>query len=420
MRPLSSGFRRFGLVALILVMLSYPAVAWDDRGMRPGVPRVQVLLIIDRQAGVSGTNVTEQKIRRLADAMKGGGLSGDPIVLDSNLSPDAILATVRAMVPGGQGALLIYYFGHGGTDPYRGHLLATSGGNLWSSALIEEARTRAPLVVLLTDACSTGFSAVTATTASAVTGSGAPAAPVGYETTRILSSLFLDHEGVVHINGSTWRSETATGEFGWNNEVDGALFTSALTRTLTESRFDQLDVNRDGIVSWPEVQGPVTALSRSLFDTYKEGFLSGRYQISAVDLERLRGQGTQTPQFFSYGSPAARGLAMYTPSPALDRFFNGAASPPPPSADPLEWKRQYLEASRGDVPLPAPQVSVYAGRAPTPADLPPRGPNGELPYVPPPPDGFFVAAAVAPMPPPGVAVAGPVPRQRPPSDRGWA
>ena len=184
MRPLSSGFRRFGLVALILVMLSYPAVAWDDRGMRPGVPRVQVLLIIDRQAGVSGTNVTEQKIRRLADAMKGGGLSGDPIVLDSNLSPDAILATVRAMVPGGQGALLIYYFGHGGTDPYRGHLLATSGGNLWSSALIEEARTRAPLVVLLTDACSTGFSAVTATTASAVTGSGAPAAPVGYETTR--------------------------------------------------------------------------------------------------------------------------------------------------------------------------------------------------------------------------------------------
>ena len=172
-------------------------------------------------------------------------------------------------------------------------MLTTRGGNLSSPALIEAAqRTRARLVVLLTDACSTGFSAVTATGASPVASFAAPpAVQVGYETSRILSSLFLDHEGIVHVNGSTWRTATASGEFGWNNDADGALFTSALTRTLMESRFEQLDANRDGVVSWSELQGPVTDLSRSLFDSYKDGYLSRHFPIDSVNLDRLRGQG---------------------------------------------------------------------------------------------------------------------------------
>ena len=210
---------------------------------------------------------------------------------------------------GGRGVLLIYYLGHGGTDPYRGHVLGTSGGMLWRSDLIEAARnTKARLVVLLTDACSTGTLSQTTAAGSSASDLGVPhaAAQADPDAARLLKSLFLDHEGVVDVNGSTWHAETASGEFGWNNEVDGAPFTSALTRTVMEGRFEQLDTNRDGIVAWSELQGPVTALSQSLYEKYKADFVGGRWPITSIDLQHLQGQATQTPQFLAtVGSPSA-------------------------------------------------------------------------------------------------------------------
>ena len=61
MRFFASGLRRCGLSALILAMMSCPASARDSRGMSPGLPRVHVLLIIDRQAGVTAPTLPSRR-----------------------------------------------------------------------------------------------------------------------------------------------------------------------------------------------------------------------------------------------------------------------------------------------------------------------------------------------------------------------
>ena len=196
---------------------------------------------------------------------------------------------------------------------------------------------------------------------SVVVPSGVPAGP---DTARVLHSLFLGHRGVVDVNASSWRPEARSGEFAWHNSRDGGLFTLALEHVLKGGRSDQLDSNRDGIVTWSELEASVATVSRSFYDRYKAGFFGGELLIDPVNLQRLQGQATQTPQFFSHGE------AMLDPPqrardgrPAVPVFVVDQARPDPDRAA-VELGRipvvgttpapsdRVAEALRGLIPVP--------------------------------------------------------------------
>ena len=102
--------------------------------------RVQALLIIDRPANIAGMDRTLDRFMSILDAMRDAGIQVEPAMMDSGVSPPAILDRLRRIQLGGQGVLLVYYLGHGATDPLRGHVLGTSGGQMDRSALVDAAR----------------------------------------------------------------------------------------------------------------------------------------------------------------------------------------------------------------------------------------------------------------------------------------
>ena len=113
MQPIPKSVWCVSLVGIVLAVLAPFASAGDPFGL-PASVDVHVLLIIDRQAGVAGTNLTLGNILWLIEQMKGAGINVELDLFDSGVSPDGIKERLRRLNLGGHGALWVYYLGHHG------------------------------------------------------------------------------------------------------------------------------------------------------------------------------------------------------------------------------------------------------------------------------------------------------------------
>jgi len=188
----------------------------------------------------------------------------------AGVTPDGILARVRALEVAPTDAVLLYYAGHGAWAEGGPYLRMGGGKILDRAALVAALRAKGPrLVVLITDCCSTYVGK---------TALYAPPLP----DPSVWRDLFFRHRGLVDLTAAR-RGQVAVGD-----ELLGGVFTRAVAQTLTMTPRAELDRDRDGIVSFAELVPEIVRGTQGTFEMLHPRGLT-------VRAETLRGQ---TPHVF--------------------------------------------------------------------------------------------------------------------------
>lgn len=179
----------------------------------------------------------------------------------AEVTPDGILARVRALEVRPTDALLLYYAGHGAWAEAGPYLRMAGGRLLDRAALVTALRAKGPrLVVLLTDCCSTyvGKTALYA---------------MPLPDPSVWRDLFFRHRGVVDVTAAR-RGQVAVGD-----ELLGGVFTWAVAQALTTTPRAELDRDRDGIVTFAELLPVIVKGTEGTFKMMHPRGLSVRSQV---------------------------------------------------------------------------------------------------------------------------------------------
>lgn len=159
---------------------------------------------------------------------------------------DNVLRWVRNVPSTSQDVVFVYYSGHGAmvskTDRRTWLALdSTSAGQrterLYRDDLADAVKSRpGRLKLIVTDACSSYDPSVPSKLVSF-------ASPVPRKNKKMITDLFGEHEGVLHVNGAS------EGQYGWTNATGGSYFTESFLEAIKPDA----DMNGDGFVEWGEV-----------------------------------------------------------------------------------------------------------------------------------------------------------------------
>jgi len=212
------------------------AAAADAPPVAGDADRLVALLVADTKDPDIGPSVeldAAQVRRTLEQGVPSTRLSLSLLAGDG-VTPDAVLAAVRALAVRPADSLLVYYAGHGAWADAGPYLRLAGGKTLPRADLAAAMRARgARLSILLTDCCST------------YVGETMLYAPprIDPDTYR---DLFFRHRGFVDVTAAQ-RGQVAVGDTQL-----GGVFTQTLTGLLTTGDRTGLDADRDGIVTWTE------------------------------------------------------------------------------------------------------------------------------------------------------------------------
>jgi hypothetical protein len=145
-------------------------------------------------------------------------------------------------------------------------------------------KTKAGLVVILSDCCST-LTKFSNKPFDGLTRPVTPESGTGMHPT--LEHLFFGHTGIVDITAA------ADGEASWSDFKDGGIFTRTLAAAML-CRPESLDTNGDQLVTWAEFFPRLKKDSEGTFKTWS-ATMRGRGEV--ID------QPTQRPHAFSLGEP---------------------------------------------------------------------------------------------------------------------
>ena len=179
----------------------------------------------------------------------------------AEVTPDGILARVRALEVLPTDALLLYYAGHGAWAEAGPYLRMAGGKILDRAALVTALRAKGPrLVVLLTDCCSTyvGKTALYA---------------MPLPDPSVWRDLFFRHRGLVDVTAAR-RGQVAVGD-----EMLGGIFTWAVAQALTMTPRAGLDRDRNGIVSFAELLPEIVKGTEGTFKMMHPRGLSVRSEV---------------------------------------------------------------------------------------------------------------------------------------------
>lgn len=266
-------------------------------------PRVFALVVVDTASQLEGL---EQDGRNIAATLRGGLPGPGQLILTTLDGPDATADRVRdyyAHLPAGpDDALVFYYSGHGATDTEgRGHYLdLEEGGPLFRGDLRRAMFQRNPrLVVVLTDCCSNrkpaGSKGVEpeAPQPAATIPEPNPAALVGR-----CRRLFLEQQGTIDINASTYDPANRTEEVAWGHAT-GGLFTESLAALLNDP------TDSDPAPTWESFHAALRARTMRAYDLFarelRQEHLTarpGESRSSEAEIKQLGSQRAQTPQLF--------------------------------------------------------------------------------------------------------------------------
>jgi hypothetical protein len=229
-----------------------------------------------------------------------------------NATPAGVLNYYEKLQTGPSEAILLYYSGHGGTDPNQGHVLGLAAGLLTRARLRQAMEQKnAGLVVLLTDCCSTAFRMPPV-----------PMAPQFTPDPRVVRDLFLRSRGVVDITAAR------EGSSAWGDNLDGGVFTRALRQLAMASSLRELDSNHDGTLSWDEFFPRLRSETQKAFKEYKREMEEKGKPVTAkeqtpqafeITLKDDPGTGNSTPPL-----PAASTVPASNPRPSYNLGFTFA------------------------------------------------------------------------------------------------
>jgi hypothetical protein len=268
----------------------FPGQAPDAGGAPPATGqsnRVHAILIVDTLSKLAGLDGDKERILSIIQQIPANRRTIQ--VLDqARARADVVLQSLRGLGDVSSDTVLIYYSGHGATDPTRGHALTfTQKPYLFRSTLRGELQRMQPrLGVILSDCCSNVVKLPPSV--------GAPMA----DPEKQIVSLLLRTSGIVDINGSTFNPSSGVEESAWA-EPSGGLFTKALFETIWFSDFDSLDSNHDGLVTWAEVLPNCESALAAAYGDFKSRVLANPTDHHPRTIEGLRNQPSQTPQAFA-------------------------------------------------------------------------------------------------------------------------
>jgi hypothetical protein len=210
----------------------------------------------------------------------------------TKLTAAAVAAHFKGLKVRPEDTVLLFYAGHGATDPDKGHAFVPQMGKVppvfRSDVRDAMKKTGAGLVVLLSDCCSTK-SRLAGKPGYGATRPVTPAAGTAIHPT--LGDLFFGHRGVVDVTAAT------DGEASWGDPQGGGLFTRTLARQLVRPP-SALDADGDKFVSWKEF---FPAVQKGTEGEYKAWSAKMRARGEDVD------QPTQRPREFSLGEAGGTG-----------------------------------------------------------------------------------------------------------------
>lgn len=276
---------------LYLGRLVLPSTATATPTPQPTTPtsesqRIHALLVIDTASNLAGLDVDKANMRSLLEAFE-RERRADVRILEHprEVNRDEILRFFRSLPDVRRDTVLLYYSGHGATDPRRGHYIhPTNGANVLRSELRNEfTRLNPRLSLLITDCCSNA--------------ARLPPFPssVFSKDELIAYDLFLRAQGIVDITAATYDPRTGVGESAWCDD-DGGFFTSAFRSTVRYGKRERLDASHDGIVSWQEFFPTLQAATNQNYQRYRERLLS--QGGSNTIIQAIRQQPNQRPQMF--------------------------------------------------------------------------------------------------------------------------
>lgn len=285
--------------------------------------RLHILMVFDTQTSelTRGLKIDEMRMRKLWQETIPHGRYQLTVVSGRNVKRATILGHLKGLRPTADEGVVCYFAGHGATDPVtRKHYFNLSSDRpLFRSEVVNALQaTGAPLVVLLSDCCSTPERiknkniiqiqqrGVTATARATV------AATPARSLHPTIRALLFEARGTVDVTA-------ATGNPSWSDVLKGGLFTRSISR-MVRSTARTNDGNGDGRLTWKEFFPRLQRDTELLFKEWKKEMVArGETGIT----ER-----NQKPHAFSLGDDlpassarlAAVGLENATGKPLLYRY----------------------------------------------------------------------------------------------------
>jgi hypothetical protein len=242
--------RRRLLAVVVGILFVLPTARGDENRV------VHVLLIadtVDKKVG----SIAGQDLQTMGWLIK-NSIPRDRlsmrILAGEDATPDNVARYYAGLEVDPHDAVVLYYCGHGGWDADRGPVLVLNAGTMVRSDLVRLMRSKGGrLTVLLSNSCSN---------AVRISAFGKDEDATGivpdHGFSPVLRCLFFQHEGLVDITAA----KRDTSAFG---DPQGSWFTIALSQVLQASPW-QLDLNRDGFVSWDEVFQMVRDQTKAIFN----------------------------------------------------------------------------------------------------------------------------------------------------------
>jgi hypothetical protein len=298
--------------------IQLPGGGQGGGAVSPESARVHALLIIDTDTKLNGLAADKDRMATLLQLVGDDRL--DMVVFEGEqVTAENVIRQLRALGDASGDTLVVYYSGHGATDPARGHALTLSHGPaLFRSQLRQEvARLKPRLGIILSDCCSNVVNLPVAP------GAGAP------DAAAAVRSLFLRTSGLVDINGSTYDRGAGVEESAWCL-ADGGFFTKAVFEAVAFTAFDELDRDHDGLLRWGECLPFIAARLKETYGTFRREVLAKADQQNPRTVASLRRQPNQTPQAFALdgglnqtGFPGRRALGVNV---TMVRLFDPGAN----------------------------------------------------------------------------------------------
>jgi len=360
-------------------------------GQVPSPPRsdgIEAILVADTLRGPAGTDQSLRAMDFFLTSLRELRCDvGVTTIAGDRVTPAGILGTIRRLDTRmmARRTLLVYYAGHGGTDPRIGHFLRTPRGDLARSVLLAEIRAKSPrLAIVLTDCCST----------RAVFKAVLPRPPEPPDQ-RAVDNLLFQHTGVVDMNASTCDPARGVYQAAFYHPATGGLFTTEFTRMFepargfrerpdvsseeaerraygrrfSTSRLIDYDHDKDGFIEWSEAREYLDVAVLESFHAFRSMARDNELlQIaSPADLRLLMMQASQDPQIFGpLAVRSDRTPKVSTPVEPARRPRLGATF-----LERYERGGAYLEVAGVDPRSPAAKVTVWrkAKRDKTPSTL---------------------------------------------------
>lgn len=265
------------LLMFLLVTISFDNVSFASP------PKLHVIYIVDTKAGDVGDDIgpgSKKAYEKLHSVMS-EILTEDrqeryspQLLIDDTVTPRMIRVAIQNLRISPQDSVFVWYSGHGVVRADENHVFATSGGDISRNEvrkLILDLEPR--LGLLVTDTCSSYEGQI------AVPARRVPADWNGF------NDLFFQSRGFVDITAATF------GQFAWFSG-EGGFFSTAFINTLCEPK-QNLDKDKDGVLSWAEYFERVQKLTNEIFQEVKANSPEGA---------KITGSEAQNPKSWSQGT----------------------------------------------------------------------------------------------------------------------